>query len=1244
MKKRILICAVLLTTLAVLGTGSTSASAAGAGGAWFHLTSRVRPAILPRGGEGFVELRALNLGDAIANGAGCAKVGFGTGAFADSECTIAAEPGKGEFEKTPVVLTATLPEGVSVQKEPGERPRVSVITFPESEEQVSSKCSEPKPREIQCRYEAPLAPYTYVEISVAVDVEAGAVSGRSSSAEVTGAGAGAVHIERALKVGEPGEPVLFGVEDDSFSVVPEEEGGAVAAQAGSHPFQLTTNLALNQTNDTLKPPALPKKLQFTLPPGLVGNAVAFPRCSELDFLTKGFGGFDDLCPENTAIGVVDVTVHQAVFGAERPFQTYPIPLFNLAPKQGEPVRFGFFFIGIPVPIDFSVRTGGDYGATATVDNITQIADFLSESLTIWGVPGEAVHDASRGWGCIGGGFYSLGGRVPCIPADQTDPPPFLTLPTDCQEPWQASVAGESWPKKADPETPAESIPLAAGPQNSYSLEDAFGREIGLTGCNQLAFDPLIEISPDVQQASTSTGLAVRVKVPQEVNENARGLASSSVKDITVALPVGVQINPSGGNGLQACGEGQVGFEAGRGENGFEEFPSEPGVRNPLFTPTVPEPLSPGLNLGALGFCASASKIGTVKIKSPLIANPLEGSAYIATQNQNPFGSLLALYIVAEDPVSGVLVKLPGKTSLCQSAGEVIAGETCGAPGQIVTTFENEPELPFEEATFEFFGGERAPLATPAHCGTYTTGATFTPWSATQPVSSTSAFQITRGPDTASEPDGSPCPGASLPFSPSLTGGGLNTNAGAFTPLSTTIGREDGQQNISGIALRFPPGLSGLLSSVTLCGEQQANEGKCPESSEIGETTVSAGVGQDPVAVKGGKVYITEKYHGAPFGLSIVNPVKAGPFDLEHDTSNPATNMPPCDCIVVRAKIEVNPYTAALTVTCNSEGEGYGIPHLIDGIPVQIKKINVLINRPGFTFNPTNGNTMKIEGTIPGVEGGSAPVSVPFQVSNVERLKFTPKISFSTNGKTSKKDGADLITKVSEPAGSLGTQANLAKVKVELPKALPSRLTTLQKACTDKQFELNPAACPAESKIGYATVHTPLLPVPLTGPAIFVSHGGEAFPSLTMVLQGYGVTIDLVGTTFISKKGITSTTFKTVPDQPFSTFELTLPQGKYSALAANVPAKNHGSLCGTKLVIPNEFVSQAGGAPVKQDSVVAVSGCKKLTAAQVRAEKLKAALGACHKRYHKRARREACERTARKRFGPVRSQAKHRVRS
>ncbi len=337
-----------------------------------------------------------------------------------------------------------------------------------------------------------------------------------------------------------------------------------------------------------------------------------------------------------------------------------------------------------------------------------------------------------------------------------------------------------------------------------------------------------------------------------------------------------------------------------------------------------------------------------------------------------------------------------------------------------------------------------------------------------------------------------------------------------------------------VRFTLPPGLSGVLTGVKLCPEAQANAGTCGPESLVGETTVSAGVGSEPVSVEGGRVFLTEKYHGSPFGLSVVDPVKADPFDLEHDTANPSQN-PACDCIVVRAKIDVNPITSALTITTNAENEGFAIPTFIDGIPVQIKKINFTTTRKDFQFNPTNCAKMAIAGSVETDERESHVVEVPFQVTNCATLGFAPKVSASVSRKTSKANGASLNVKLAYPKASFGSQANVAVVKVELPRQLPSRLTTLQKACTAAVFDANLANCPAASIVGHAKATTPILPVPVEGPAYFVSHGGEAFPSLIMVLQGYGVTIDLVGTTFISKAGITSSTFKSVPDVPVSTF-------------------------------------------------------------------------------------------------------------
>jgi len=328
-------------------------------------------------------------------------------------------------------------------------------------------------------------------------------------------------------------------------------------------------------------------------------------------------------------------------------------------------------------------------------------------------------------------------------------------------------------------------------------------------------------------------------------------------------------------------------------------------------------------------------------------------------------------------------------------------------------------------------------------------------------------------------------------------------------------------------------------------------------------------------------------------------------------------------VVVRATVAVDPHTAALTVTTDA------LPQVVDSVPIRLRKVVVDVDRPGFIFNATDCTTRRVEASISGLEGftgthgSSALVASSYTANGCAGLAFKPKFAVSTSGKTSRAKGASLAVKLTYPTGA--GYANIAKVKVDLPKQLPSRLTTLQKACTAAVFDANPASCPKESVVGMAKATTPVLPVALMGPAYFVSHGGEAFPSLIVVLQGYGVTVDLVGTTFISKAGITSSTFEAVPDVPVSTFELTLPEGKFSALAAN------GNLCTSKLAMPTAFVGQ-NGAEIHESTKISVTGCAKAKAL-TRAQKLTAARKACRAKSNKR-KRTACEALARRRFGPV----------
>jgi hypothetical protein len=369
------------------------------------------------------------------------------------------------------------------------------------------------------------------------------------------------------------------------------------------------------------------------------------------------------------------------------------------------------------------------------------------------------------------------------------------------------------------------------------------------------------------------------------------------------------------------------------------------------------------------------------------------------------------------------------------------------------------------------------------------------------------------------------------------------------------------------------------------------------------------------------VYLAGPYHGS--GLSIVSVTSAtvGPFDL--------------GTVVIRFALRINPTTGQAEI----DGTGSDpIPHILPpGLVAHVRDIHVYIDRQDFTVNPTNCSRLAITNTITGAGPNPASntddqttnVSTPFQAANCVNLAFKPNFKVSTSGKTSKADGASLNVKLAFPDTPVGAQANIHLVKVDLPKQLPSRLTTLQKACTAAQFAVNPAGCPAASVVGHARAITPILPVPLEGPTYFVSHGGEAFPSLIMVLQGYGVTIDLVGTTFINKAGVTSSTFKTVPDQPVSSFELTLPQGPFSALTANgnlcsltktvtvkkkVTLRVNGhkktvtrSIKQTKpasLTMPTEFVAQ-NGAIVHQVTAMSVTGCPKAKPAKKKTAKKKA---------------------------------------
>jgi hypothetical protein len=932
----------------------------------------------------------------------------------------------------------------------------------------------------------------------------------------------------ALSIADASIPIKFSSEPAAFGFADfdawlSKENGTVDTQAGSHPFEFT--------------------VAFTV------NSIGTPRNSE-NAAGGEFRDIDVKLPPGL-IGNAQVTPRcprekfaeneigeKSGEGCPRNTQigldtpelagldggTVDIPIFNLVPPTGYVAQFGFTIAGITSLLDVRVRSGGNYGLTTHVDNVPQ-KGILTNVTTIWGVPGAAIHDHERtGEGCPRDGYIG----VPCEFGGT--PLPFLSAPTSCGEPQQ--ISGEFLGAWQD-----ESLTAKA----SVLTHNTEGIPVGFTGCEKLVhFEPLATITPESSFTDTPSGLTTDVTIAQ--GENPEELATSSLEDTAVTLPEGVVINPGQATGLVACQPSQENIGGPEAEQESEDGPSS---------------------------CPLASKVGTDEVTTPLVADKLVGSVYILSPNPPN----LELLVTASG--DGVNLKLVGHVHLNE------------ATGQLVTTFEHTPDAPFTDFKLSFSGGTQAALATPTRCGTYGSLAVFTPWASpfVESSLSTSSFDIAAG------PGGSACQWP-LPFTPTMTAGATTDQAGGYTAFTMLLQRGDGQQRIGKLQFKTPEGLLGMISQVQLCEEPQAATGNCPSGSQIGHTVATGGPGPYPFEVpqSGGPpapIYLTGPYNGAPFGLSIVVPVVAGPFNL--------------GTVVIRGTIEVDPHTSRLTITTGA------LPTILAGVPTDLRAIDAVIDRPDFMFNPTNCAPMSFSGTATSTEGVTAPLESHFQVGSCQALKFAPNFKVSTSGKTSRTNGASLTAKIIYPTGNLGfnqasSQSNINSIKVDLPKQLPSRLTTLQKACTAATFNANPANCPAASIVGHARALTPLLPVPIEGPAYFVSHAGEEFPNLVIVLKGDNVAVNLVGDTFISKAGITSSTFKQVPDVPIGLFELYFPQGKYSALAANT------NLCKSSLKMPTSFIAQ-NGAVLHQTTPVTVTGCPKHKATK----KTKKTKGANHKK-------------------------------
>jgi hypothetical protein len=939
---------------------------------------------------------------------------------------------------------------------------------------------------LTCRFPHILPNYTQVEVRIDVLVQ-GAESGEENKVSVSGGGAPAASASRPIAIS--GNPAPFGAED--YDLTLEEEGGAPATHAGSHPFQVTGSIFLNQssggknpvtTNVEAQPVALAKNVNFKLPAGFIGNPSPFARCTLSQFSTE-------TCPASSVLGVAIVDFNEPrVLG----LATFTVPLYNLEPAFGEPARFGFLPTReTPVFLQTSLRDGNgeDYGVTVSSINTLQTVAFLSSEVTFWGTPGDPRHDNSRGYGCLEESRYLASGNFPptrpCDPLAELHPRPFQTLPTDCSgTPLATSVSLDSWTRPGLFET------LAGDPMPT------------LDGCNQLPFSPTIHSEPTSNAATSPTGLEFNLNFNDEglSNSNPGARAQSQMKKVVVTLPQGFTTNPSVAEGLKACSQAE--YEAST------------------------------LQVGS--GCTTESKIGDVEIESPLVKSSqiVKGGLYVAKQKDNPNNNLLTLYLVAREPEIGVLVKQALKVT------------PDPVTGQLTTEVDNIPQLPFNRFRLAFRQGQRSPLITPPACGTYTVNAELYPWSEpASPVHRESSFQITEG------PEGNPCPSGGLPpFHPGLEAGSQNNAAGHYSPFYIHMTRRDSEQEITHFSIKLPPGVLGKLAGIPFCsdaqvaaakareheggGSEELNSPSCPAASEIGRTLVGTGVG-NVLAYAPGKVYLAGPYHGSAISVAAITAGVVGPFDL--------------GTVVVREALRVNPETGEVFVDATGSDP---IPHIVDGIATHLRDIRVYMDRPEFVLNPTGCEPTSTASTLLGAgldfssEADDRPVTVssPFQAADCAALAFKPRLSLKLKGGTRR--GAHPAFHALLRMKGTG-ESNIKRAQVTLPKSEFLENAHIKTICTRVQFRAQ--KCPAESIYGHASAKTPILSEPLSGP-VYLRSSEHQLPDLVAVLKNGEIEVDLVGRVD-SLGGRIRNTFEAAPDAPVETFALDM-QGAKKGLLVN----------------------------------------------------------------------------------------------
>jgi hypothetical protein len=914
-----------------------------------------------------------------------------------------------------------------------------------------------------------------------------------------------------LFVVTPTAQAAFGLK--SFDVTFQNGAGETEALAGSHPFEMKTAFEVNteEIEGQTFPQEQIKDFEATQVPGFVGDTGAAPKCQTVDFLQKANGiNNATKCSNSTVLGFVHLEVAEGI-GVLHAIQN--APLYNLEPTPGSAARLGFNVASTPVTLTIGTAEEFPYQVIAHTRNISQILEFFSAEVTVWGVPADHAHDSLRGSCLAAAPNEETGGPISegiCEAGE--NPRPFLTLPRACEGPLRTEYEMDSW---QHPGVWVEGFAETHDNANPPNPQ-------GMSGCGSLGFNPTAQATPSTEQAESSAGMEFEIAVADEGLKSAEGRANADIEALEIAFPTGLTANPSAAEGLGVCSLSQYEEEA-------LETPAGAG-------------------------CPEAAKLGTIEAETPILPeHPLHGSMFLASQTDNPFGSLLALYTVIRDPELGVFVKF---------ATEV---ETDEKTGQLVAFSEELPPYPLSQVKVSLRPGPRAPFITPPSCDSnpslpgnnpYVTEATLFPSSGAEPLISTSTFQITSG------PGGAPCPAANLPFHAGFEASSVNNAAGAYSPFKMRLTRQDGDQDITRFSATLPPGVTGKIAGIAKCSDAQIARARarsapgqgrleladpsCPAASLLGHVLTGAGVGTALTYVPG-FLYLAGPFGGDPLSVVAIVPAVAGPFDV--------------GTVVTRVALTLNPLTGQVEVDGRASEP---IPHILHGIPLKVRDLRIATDRPNFTLNPTSCSVFATQAQIVG--GGNDPFSsaddVPlgassrYQASSCASLAFHPTLALSLKGGTKRAKHPALHAVLTYPKGN--GYANTGKIVTTLPRTEFIDNAHINNPCTRVQFDAN--QCPPSSVLGTARAVTPLLDEPLEGLVYFRSNGGERkLPDVVIDLRGlfHIILVGKVDTATPKTNPRIRTTFDEVPDAPVQSFELNLFGGKRGLLV------NSANLCSKK---------------------------------------------------------------------------------